>query len=91
MVLAILATLAAAPCLAVATAAANDETLACRQAQSECEKLETQTAVPSIQGQIRERRERGTERPRLDRPSIAEPSFGAPGFMVLDPRSAIGD
>jgi hypothetical protein len=90
-VLVILATLAAAPGLAVPAAAANHETVACRQALSECEKRKTQTEVPSIQDQIRGRRERGIDRPRLDRPSIAEPSFGAPGFMVLDPRAVIGD
>ena len=75
---------------ALAAAAENTPPSPCRPAHLECAESRRETAVPTVRDQIRERRERGTERPRLDRPDVAEPSFGDPGFIIVDPSAAIG-
>jgi hypothetical protein len=62
----------------------------CAAEELRCPSRPEWAEVPTIREQLRERRERGINQPRLDRPDFAEPNYGAPGFGVTDPGRVIG-
>ncbi len=71
-------------------AAQNVRDTECAAERSRCLSRREWAEVPTVRDQLRERRERGVNRPRLDRPDHADPRYGAPGFTVTAPGQMIG-